>query len=122
MKEVYFWVACACLYSPGHNKPIPLLRSKLLIFTAPRLGGITIINQVAPIKADGAMFTMQISLPVDIAIPVYKKFTTKTSRFDKEQVSVTRAYALFNAKNISSTSPFITVLLLASYSISAIRN
>jgi hypothetical protein len=96
------------------------LRSKL-ITTAPRLGGITITNQVAPIKADGNTFTMQIPT-ADIGIPVYKKFTSKHPILIRTGIRY-QGLLLSNEKNISSTNfHSITVPLLASYSLSRATN
>ncbi len=97
-----------------------ILRSKL-ITTAPRLGGITITNQVAPIKAGGNTFTMQ-TPTADIAIPVYKKFTTKHPILIRTGIRY-QGLLLSNEKSISSTNfHSITVPLLASYSLSRATN
>lgn len=96
------------------------LRSKLLT-TAPRLGGITITNQVAPIKVNGNTFTMQ-TPTADIAIPVYKKFTTKHPILIRTGIRY-QGLLLSNEKSISSTNfHSITVPLLASYSLSRATN
>ncbi|NII29200.1 hypothetical protein HB364_29240 [Pseudoflavitalea sp. X16] len=93
-----------------------ITRSRLLT-AAPRLGGVTITNQVAPINANGNTFTMQ--LPVaDIGIPLYKNFTSKHPVLIKTGLRY-QGLLLSNEKNIGSTNfHSITVPLLFSYSFS----
>jgi hypothetical protein len=91
------------------------LRSKLLT-TAPRLGGITITNQVAPIKVDGHTFTMQLPT-ADIGIPVYKKFNSKHPILIRTGIRY-QGLLLSNEEKIGSTNfHAITVPLLANYSL-----
>lgn len=95
-------------------------RSKLMT-TAPRLGNVTITNSVAPIKANGNTFTMQ--LPgVDIGIPVYKNFLSKHPILIRTGIRY-QGLLLSNEKEISSTNfHSITVPLLFSYSFSRAAN
>lgn len=91
-------------------------RSKL-ISTSPRLGGITITHQVAPVNANGNGFTMQ--LPVaDIGIPVYKNFSSPHPVLVKTGIRY-QGLLLSGENRIGSTNfHSVTVPLLLSYSFS----
>jgi hypothetical protein len=93
-----------------------LTRAKLTT-TAPRLGGITISNMLAPVTANGNTFIMQ--QPVaDIGIPLYKKFLTKHPIVVRAGIRY-QGLLLSNEKNISSTNfHSITIPILFNYSLS----
>jgi hypothetical protein len=100
-------------YSQGADSSRP---SKLTT-TSPRLGGVTITNLVAPIRADGNTFIMQTPV-VDIGIPVYKNFRSKHPVLLKTGIRYQGLF-LSNEKNIGSTNfHSITIPLLFHYSIS----
>lgn len=92
-------------------------RPSKLTTTSPRLGGVTITNLVAPIRADGNTFIMQTPV-VDIGIPVYKNFRSKHPVLLKTGIRYQGLF-LSNEKNIGSTNfHSITIPLLFNYSIS----
>lgn len=92
------------------------------VSTAPRLGGVTITNLVAPIKTDGNSFLMQLPT-VDIGVPLYKNFSTAHTVLIKTGIRY-EGLLLSNEKNIGNNSGFhsLTVPLLASYSFSRTTN
>ncbi|GGH59919.1 hypothetical protein HNQ91_000738 [Filimonas zeae] len=96
------------------------LRNKLLS-TAPRLGGITITNQVVPVNVNGQSFTMQ--LPVmDVSIPLYKKLKSAHPVIIKAGIRY-QGLLLSNEKAISSNNfHSLTIPLLFSYSLSRATN
>ena len=93
-----------------------------LVTTAPRLGGVTITNLAAPIKANGNTFFMQLPV-VDISIPLYKNFSSVHAVLIKTGVRY-EGLLLSNEKNIGNSSGFhsLTVPLVASYSFSRTTN
>lgn len=93
----------------------------ILLTASPRLGGITITNQVAPIKAGGSTFTMQ-SPVADIGIPLYKDLSGKHPLLIKTGVRYQGLF-LSNEKNIGSDNfHSLTVPLLVSYSLSSVTS
>lgn len=91
------------------------------ITTSPRLGGVNVTNMVAPIKANGNSFTLQ--LPVaDIGIPLYKNFSGKHPLLIKSGIRY-QGLLLSNEQYIASDNfHSISVPLLVSYSLSRATN
>ena len=91
------------------------------VTTAPRLGGVTITNLVAPIKTGGNTFLMQLPT-VDIGVPLYKNFSTVHTVLIKTGVRYD-GIVLNDEKNIGGSDfHSLTVPLLASYSFSRTTN
>jgi hypothetical protein len=89
--------------------------------TVPRLGGVTISDQIAPIKADGNTLLMQLPV-VDIGIPLYKDFSTVHAVLIKTGIHY-EGLLLTNEKHIGSSSfQALSVPLLASYSFNRTTN
>jgi len=92
-----------------------------LVTTAPRLGGITITNLAAPIKANGNTFLMQLPT-ADISIPVYKHFSSAHTVIIKTGVRYD-GMILNDEKNIGSNNfHSLTIPFIASYSFSRTTN
>ena len=88
-----------------------------LVTTAPKFGGLTISNMVAPIKANGNSFTLQQPV-VDLGVPIYKNFKTAHSVFIKTGIRYQGLF-LSGEKYIGSNNfQSLTVPLLISYGIS----
>jgi len=92
-----------------------------LATTSPRLGGITISNQVAPINAGGSTITMQQPV-VDIGIPLYKDFASAHPVFIRAGIRY-QGLLLSNENSVGGTNfHSITVPLSFSYSFSRATN
>ncbi|SEV96235.1 hypothetical protein SAMN05428988_0825 [Chitinophaga sp. YR573] len=108
-----------CLLLPvlGYSQNTDSSARSKLITTSPRLGGITITDQVAPITVDGHTFTMQLPT-ADIGIPVYKNFSSPHPVYVRTGIRY-QGLLLSNEKNIGSTNfHSLGVPLLFSYSLS----
>jgi hypothetical protein len=92
-----------------------------LVTTAPRLGGVTVTDQVVPIKAGGNTFIVQRPI-VDIGVPIYKDFTTAHPLIIKTGFRYEGLF-LSGEKNIGSSAfHSLTVPLLVTYSLSRTTN
>lgn len=92
-----------------------------LTTTAPRLGGITISNIIAPVKANGNTFYMQFPA-VDIGYPVYKKLQSKHPVLIRLGVRY-QGLLLSNEQHISSNNfHSLTIPLIFNYSFSRAKN
>jgi len=92
-----------------------------LVTTAPRLGGVTVSNLVAPVKTNGNTFLMQLPV-VDISVPLYKNFSSVHAVLIKTGIRY-EGMMLNDEKNIGSSNfHSLTVPFVASYSFSRKTN
>lgn len=120
MKKSIF-LAGMLLPAFGYSQSTDSIAPSKLATASPRLGGITISNQVAPIKANGSTFTMQQPV-VDIGIPLYKDFTSKHPVFIRAGIRY-QGLLLSNENSIGGTNfHAVTVPLSFSYSFSRATN
>jgi hypothetical protein len=120
MKKSVFLVGML-LPAFGYSQSKDSTAQSKLVTTSPRLGGITISNQVAPITANGSTFTMQQPV-VDIGIPLYKDFTSVHPVFIRAGIRY-QGLLLSNENSIGGTNfHSVTVPLSFSYSFSRATN
>ena len=107
-----FWALAQSSDTTGH---------KLLVTTAPRFGGVTVSDQLVPIKAGNSTITL--SQPVvDISVPIYKNFTTPHPILFKTGFRYEGLF-LSNETQISSNNfHSLSIPVLLSYSLSRTTN
>lgn len=109
------WPALALTQSPDSS------RQQKLTTTAPRLGGITVSNIIAPVKANGNTFYMQVPA-ADIGYPVYKKLQSKHPVLIR--LGLRYQGLLLSKEQYISSNNFhsVTVPLIFNYSFSRAKN
>ena len=96
-------------------------RHQLFVTTAPRLGGITVSNQLVPIKAGSSTITLNQPV-VDIGIPLYKNFNTPHPIVIKTGFRYEGLFISNETKISGNNFHSLSIPILLSYSLSRTTN